>query len=165
MTIVGQTFEGLAQHRQFSRQVNHLCFVKPKNTMPEKEAALPDPLVFIPGLNCTAALFGPQAEALVSRHSIVHADVTRDPTIAAMARRVLETAPERFAVAGLSMGGYVAFEIMRQAPQRVTRIALLDTSARPDTEEAASYRRIAARLWDKLQGAGAAAAGPRIVVE
>lgn len=101
---------------------------------------MPDPLVFIPGLNCTAALFHPQAEALVGDHSIVHADVTRDPTIAAMARRVLETAPGRFAVAGLSMGGYVAFELMRQAPQRVSRIALLDTSARPDTEEATQRR-------------------------
>jgi pimeloyl-ACP methyl ester carboxylesterase len=61
------------------------------------------------------------------------ADHTRDDTMAAIARRILETAPPRFALAGLSMGGYIAFEILRQAPDRVTRLALLDTSARPDT--------------------------------
>jgi pimeloyl-ACP methyl ester carboxylesterase len=58
-----------------------------------------------------------------------------------MAEATLEEAPDRFALAGLSMGGYCAFEIMRQAPQRVTRLALLDTSARQDTEEQRSRRR------------------------
>ena len=53
----------------------------------------------------------------------------------AMARRVLAEAPPRFALAGLSMGGYLAQEVMRQAPERVTRLALLDTSARADTLE------------------------------
>lgn len=99
-----------------------------------------EPLVLIPGLNCTSALFAPQVQALAAGQPILHADLSRDRTIAAMARRVLETAPERFAVAGLSMGGYVAFELVRQAPHRVTRIALLDTSARPDTEEATQRR-------------------------
>ncbi|GGE75696.1 hydrolase [Niveispirillum cyanobacteriorum] len=53
----------------------------------------------------------------------------------ALAEAVLAQAPERFALAGLSMGGYVAFEILRRAPQRVTRLCLVDTSARPDTVE------------------------------
>jgi len=59
------------------------------------------------------------------------ADHTRDDSIAAIARRTLATAPPRFALVGLSMGGYVAFEIMRQAPERVARLALLDTAPGP----------------------------------
>jgi len=59
---------------------------------------------------------------------------------------VLAEAPPAFALAGLSMGGYVAFEIMRRAPGRVTRLALLDTSARPDTPERAQQRRDFIRL-------------------
>jgi pimeloyl-ACP methyl ester carboxylesterase len=60
----------------------------------------------------------------------------------ALAKDVLATAPPQFALAGLSMGGYVAFEIMRQAPQRVVKLCLLDTSARPDTTEQAERRRL-----------------------
>ncbi len=58
-----------------------------------------------------------------------------------MARRTLDRAPERFALAGLSMGGYAALEIIRQAPERVTRLALLDTNARANTPEQAQSRR------------------------
>jgi pimeloyl-ACP methyl ester carboxylesterase len=58
----------------------------------------------------------------------------------AIARRILVGAPPRFALAGLSMGGYVAFEIFRQAPARIARLALLDTSARPDTPEQSAAR-------------------------
>ena len=57
-----------------------------------------------------------------------------------MAQRILAEAPEEFALAGLSMGGYLAFEILRQAPDRVTRLALLDTSARADTPEKMKLR-------------------------
>ena len=64
------------------------------------------------------------------------ADHTRDDTIAAIARSILAAAPPRFALAGLSMGGYITFEIMRQAPQRVAKLALLDTGARADTAAA-----------------------------
>src|SRR5262249_20236448 len=67
-------------------------------------------------------------------------DLTHHETIAGMAREVLEEMPERFALAGLSMGGYVALEIMRQAPDRVERLGLVDTSARPDTPEHAGRR-------------------------
>jgi pimeloyl-ACP methyl ester carboxylesterase len=67
-------------------------------------------------------------------------DISPGDSMAAMATLVLQQAPERFALAGLSMGGYVAFEIMRRAPERVTRLALLDTSARPDTPEQVAYR-------------------------
>jgi len=67
--------------------------------------------------------------------SITIADHTRDETIEAIARRVLETAPPRFAPVGLSMGGYIALEIARRAPDRVIKLALLDTSVRPDTPD------------------------------
>jgi pimeloyl-ACP methyl ester carboxylesterase len=66
-----------------------------------------------------------------------------------MAQTVLAKAPPSFALAGLSMGGYVAFEIMRQAPERVTRLALLDTSARPDTPEQTRDRRALMSMCEK----------------
>jgi pimeloyl-ACP methyl ester carboxylesterase len=69
------------------------------------------------------------------------ANLTLDDTVEAMARRTLAAAPARFSLAGLSMGGYVALEIMRQAPERVTRLALVNTSARADTAERAAQRR------------------------
>lgn len=100
-----------------------------------------EPLVMLPGLLCDTGLFEAQAEALADVAQVQVADLTRDDTIAGMARRVLDEAPERFALAGLSMGGYVAMEIMRRAPERVTRLALLDTQARADTAEATAARR------------------------
>lgn len=69
------------------------------------------------------------------------ADHTRDDSMVAIARAILASAPPRFALAGLSMGGYVCFEILRQAPTRVAKLALLDTSARADTPEASAMRR------------------------
>ena len=65
----------------------------------------------------------------------------RDDNMGAIARRILAEAPPRFALAGHSMGGYIAFEIMRQAPERVAKLALINTQARPDTPEAADRRR------------------------
>jgi pimeloyl-ACP methyl ester carboxylesterase len=64
----------------------------------------------------------------------------RDDSMGAIARRILAEAPPRFALAGHSMGGYIAFEIMRQAPDRVAKLALLNTQARPDTPEATARR-------------------------
>ncbi len=97
-------------------------------------------LVLVPGLLCTAALWAPQVAALGHLATISVADHTRDDTLAAIARRILAEAPARFALAGLSMGGYIAFEIMRQAPQRVTHLALLDTSAKPFDQTQAPAR-------------------------
>lgn len=105
-----------------------------------------EPLVLLPGLLCDAALWAAQAAALADVAEISIADLTRAESLAEMARQVLDGAPPRFALAGLSMGGYLAFEIMRAAPQRVTRLALLDTSARPDTPERAQQRRDFIRL-------------------
>jgi pimeloyl-ACP methyl ester carboxylesterase len=87
-------------------------------------------------------LWAHQLETLSDIADMSVADLTRDDSIAAMAARVLKAAPSKFALAGLSMGGYVAQEIMRQAPARVTRLALLDTSSRAD-DEAQRTRRYA----------------------
>ncbi len=100
----------------------------------------PMPLVLLPGLLLDERLYAAQIAALGAQATPQVADLTRDDSIAAMARRVLAAAPERFALCGLSMGGYVAFEIMRRAPERVTRLALLDTQARPDSDEARTRR-------------------------
>lgn len=92
-------------------------------------------LVLLPGLLCDERLWKPQAEALSDVADIIIADMTRDETMSGMASRGIESAPETFALAGLSMGSYVALEIMRAAPERVTHLALLDTGARADTPE------------------------------
>ncbi|MBI3517311.1 MAG: alpha/beta fold hydrolase [Proteobacteria bacterium] len=97
-------------------------------------------LVLLPGLLCDAALWQAQIDRFGDRFDILVADLARDDTLRKMAGRVLAAAPERFALAGLSMGGYVAQEIVREAPARVRRVALLDTSARPDTPEQAERR-------------------------
>jgi pimeloyl-ACP methyl ester carboxylesterase len=99
------------------------------------------PLVLIPGLNCSARLFGGQVAGLWTRGPVMIADHTEGVTIAAIARHILDTSPPRFALCGYSMGGYVALAIMREAPERVVRLALLDTSARPDTPEQSERRR------------------------
>lgn len=106
-------------------------------------------LLLLPGLLCDARLWRPQVEALSGCADIAIADMTRDDTMAGMARRALDDAPERFALAGLSMGGYAAFEIMRQAPERVTKLALLDTGARADTAEQTTRRADLISLADR----------------
>ena len=101
----------------------------------------PPPLALLPGLLCDGALWHAQVEGLADRATCRVADFTSQDTMAAMAESVLAVMPERFALAGLSMGGYVAFEVLRRAPERITRLALLDTSARSDTPEQLSRRR------------------------
>ena len=98
------------------------------------------PVVLVPGLNCSARLYAEQIPALWRFGPVVVADHTRDASIAAIAGRILANAPPVFALVGLSLGGYIAFEIMRQAPQRVAKLALLDTSARPDDAELTARR-------------------------
>jgi len=96
--------------------------------------------VLIPGLLCTPRLYAEQLPALWRCGPVMIADHTRDDAMAAIAARILGTAPARFALVGLSMGGYIAFEIMRQAPDRVAKLALLDTGARADTPEQSERR-------------------------
>lgn len=99
------------------------------------------PLLLLPGLLCDARLWRDQAAALGSLIRPVVADLTLDDRIEAMAARALAAVEGPFVLAGLSMGGYVALEVMRQAPERVMRLALFDTSARPDTAEQMRRRR------------------------
>jgi pimeloyl-ACP methyl ester carboxylesterase len=99
------------------------------------------PTVFVPGLFCSPRLYADQLAALWTMGPVTVADHRRDASLAAIAERLLADAPPRFALVGLSMGGYVAFEVRRQAPDRVARLALLSTSARPDTPEQADKRR------------------------
>lgn len=100
------------------------------------------PLLLLPGLASDAELFGPQLEDLAGVADVRVADLTKHDTMAALAADALAQAPwPRFALGGLSMGGYVAYEILRQAPGRVSALALMDTSARPDTPESTENRR------------------------
>lgn len=101
----------------------------------------PIPVMLIPGLLCSARLYAAQIPHLWTCGPVLIADHTRDDTMTAIARRILAAAPSRFALVGLSMGGYLSFEILRQASARVVKLALLDTSARADMPEAVAARR------------------------
>src|SRR5215831_8984616 len=101
----------------------------------------PVPIVLVPGLLCSPRLYEEQIIALWQFGPVTVADHTRDDDIRALARRILASAPPRFVLIGLSMGGYISMEIMRQAPDRVQKLALMDTSARPDTPEQSAARR------------------------
>lgn len=92
------------------------------------------PLLFVPGLACTADLWAPQIAALSGRYDCRVADHGKGASMAEIAANILVQAPPQFALCGLSMGGYLSFEIMRQAPQRVRKLALLDTQATPEGE-------------------------------
>lgn len=98
------------------------------------------PLVLLPGMMCDARLYGPQIVALSGQTAIHLAPITEHATIEALAVDVLENAPPRFALAGLSMGGIVAMEVLRQAPERIDRLALLDTNARAELDEVKQRR-------------------------
>jgi len=99
------------------------------------------PIVLVPGLASSARIYAPVIPALWRFGPVMIANHIRDDSMAAIAARVLSEAPPRFALAGHSMGGYIALEIMRQAPERVVRLALINTQARPDTPEATARRR------------------------
>ena len=111
------------------------------------------PLVLLPGLLCDAALWEPQLSELADVARFWVPDLTEYETMKEMGESVLRDAPwQEFTVAGLSMGGYVALEVMRQAPQRVTRLALLDTRARPETPEESDRRRQLMKLAQTERG-------------
>jgi pimeloyl-ACP methyl ester carboxylesterase len=99
------------------------------------------PILLVPGLGGSPRIYAPVAPALWRFGPVTVANHIRDDNMGAIARRVLAEAPPRFALAGHSMGGYIAFEIMRQAPERVAKLALINTQARPDTPEATTRRR------------------------
>ena len=97
--------------------------------------------ILVPPLLCSAQTYAPILDAVWSFGAATIADTRSDDTIAAMAARLLGDAPQRFALLGTSMGGYVALEVMRQAPERVASLALVSTSARADTPEQIDARR------------------------
>ena len=96
------------------------------------------PILLVPGLGGSPRIYAPVAPALWRLGPVTVANHIRDDNMGAIARRILAEAPPRFALAGHSMGGYIAFEIIRQAPERVARLALINTQARPDTPEASA---------------------------
>jgi len=99
------------------------------------------PILLVPGLGASPRIYAPVLPMIWRHGPVMVANHIRDDSIGAIARRVLAEAPPRFALAGHSMGGYIALEIMRQAPERVMRLALINTQARPDTSEATEMRR------------------------
>ena len=99
------------------------------------------PFLLIPGLNCDARVYAGAAHVLWPFGPVTIANHQQGATMAEIAASILAVAPATFGLVGFSMGGYIAFEILRQAPERVVRLALLDTTARPDSEEATANRR------------------------
>jgi len=99
------------------------------------------PIVMVPGLLATPRMYADQITQLWQFGPVTVANHTREESVAAIARRILADAPPQFALVGLSMGGYISLEIMRQAASRVARLGLLDTSARPDTPDQSEGRR------------------------
>src|SRR5437764_10534363 len=99
------------------------------------------PILLVSCLVSSPRIYAPVVPALWQFGPVTVANHIRDDHMALIARRILAEAPPRFALAGHSMGGYIAFEIMRQAPERVAKLALLNTQARSDTPEATTRRR------------------------
>src|SRR6201747_421407 len=100
------------------------------------------PILLVPGLVSSPRTDAPVRPAAWRCAPLPAANHIRDDNMGAIARRILAEAPPRFALAGHSMGGYIAFEIIRQAPERVAKLALINTQARPDTPEATARRRV-----------------------
>ena len=97
-------------------------------------------LVFLPGMMCDARLFGPQIAEMSADTAVMVAPITQGERVEQIASQLLDLLPQRFALAGLSMGGIVAMEVLRRAPERVARIALLDTNPLPETPQVAAAR-------------------------
>lgn len=97
-------------------------------------------VVLVPGLLCDAAVWEHQIAALSQLYNVIVPDLTRQDSLAAMATDILAKAPERFSIAGHSMGARVALEVVAQAPQRVERLALLDTGVHPVGEQEPAAR-------------------------
>ncbi len=97
------------------------------------------PVVLLPGMMCDPRLWGPVMGAFAGRDTL-HPACTAADSVEALAAAVLTFAPPRFALAGLSMGGIVAMEVLRQAPERVERVALLDTNPLAETEPVRALR-------------------------
>ena len=110
---------------------------------------MPEPLLLIPGLMCTGALFAPQVEAFAGTREVIVADHTQADSMADIAKGILGRSPQQFALAGLSMGVYLSLEIVAQAPERVSRLALLDGKALPDTPDQTAGRKALLQMADE----------------
>jgi pimeloyl-ACP methyl ester carboxylesterase len=93
------------------------------------------PLLLVPGTLCDERLWKHQIENLSDLAEVKVCDVTKHDSITGLAQSILEKAPEKFALAGLSLGGIISLEIMRLAPERVKKLALLDTNPTPPKSE------------------------------
>ena len=103
-------------------------------------ASTPEPLVLLPGMMCDARLYGPQLAAFGPKREVHIPAYAKVNSIGSIVEQLLEELPKRFALAGLSMGGIVAMELIRIAPERVTRLALLDTNPRAELVEVQQAR-------------------------
>lgn len=97
-----------------------------------------EPLVLVPGMMCDARLYGPQIDTLSRVFPITIANATRGERIEEIASDILMSLPPKFALAGLSMGGIIAMEILRRVPERVTRLCLMDTNPLAETPQSAA---------------------------
>src|SRR5258705_339083 len=112
----------------------------PRPTSPAPPTPAPLPILFLPGSLCDEFLWRHQIDAFRNRVELRVGDLTQDDNIAAMAERILTRFAGPFAVIGHSMGAYVAFELLRQAPERIRRLVLAGASARPDAPAETSRR-------------------------
>jgi pimeloyl-ACP methyl ester carboxylesterase len=99
-----------------------------------------EPLLLVPGMMCDARLYADQIAAVSRERAVQVAPITGADTVEAMADQIIYHAPPKFALAGLSMGGIVAMEIIRRVPMRVTRLALMDTTPLSETPVQAATR-------------------------
>lgn len=99
------------------------------------------PFLLVPGLNCDGRIYAPATTVLWPHGPVTVANHVDGDGLQGIAANILRDAPPRFALAGFSMGGYLSFEILRQAPARVVRLALIDTNPYADTPESAEIRR------------------------
>ena len=97
-----------------------------------------EPLVFLPGAMCDARVFAPQLAAFSPLFSVTVAPVTGGERIEEIASGLLDVLPRRFALAGLSLGGIVAMEVLRRAPDRISRLALMNTNSLAETPQSAT---------------------------
>ncbi|SDI01190.1 alpha/beta fold hydrolase [Alteribacillus bidgolensis] len=110
-----------------------------------------EPIVLIPGTLCDEKLWEHQKRSFSHFTDVYVADISKGRSVAAMASRILDEFPTRFALAGLSLGGIVAMEIMKQQPDRVTRLALLDTNPHAAADEQIQTWKSQQRMLDNNQ--------------
>ncbi len=118
----------------FERMTGHAPLTK------RTRQAMREPVVFLPAMMCDARLYGPLIADLSRDHAVMSAPVTHGERIEEIASGLLDVLPKRFALAGLGMGGIVALEVIRRAPDRVSRLCLMDTTPLADTPQQAAAR-------------------------